>query len=73
MRVIFDVVCTKCDNKDEVFGRRDDVFRCTVCSSESKRIISPVKCQLEGYSGSFPGAAMRWEREHINAGRKNRG
>ena len=70
MRQILDVRCGSCGHIDEVFGRRDDAFRCTVCSSESKRIISPVKCQLEGVSGDFPGASFKWKREHEAAGRK---
>jgi predicted nucleic acid-binding Zn ribbon protein len=73
MRQILDVRCTKCNEITEVFGRRDDSFRCGACDSEAKRIISPVKCQLEGVSGHFPDAAARWEREHNAAGRKNRG
>ena len=73
MRVLLDAKCTACNNIDEVFGKRDETFRCSVCQSTSKPIISPVKCQLEGVTGSFPGAAMRWEREHIAAGRKNGG
>lgn len=70
MRRIYDVRCTSCDNIDEVFGLRDDAFRCTVCQSESKPIISPVKCQLDGTSGDFPGAAMKWARDHERGAQK---
>jgi len=70
MRKIFDVRCTSCNNIDEVFGRFDDSFRCGACGGESKRIISPVRCKLEGTSGDFPGAAMKWEWEHIKHGNK---
>ena len=71
MRKIFDVQCESCGNIDEVFGELGAAFRCTVCSSEAKRIISPVRCKLEGVTGHFPGAAMKWQREHERAGRKN--
>jgi len=71
MRKIFDCRCSKCDNIDEVFGRFEDSFRCSQCGAESKRIISPIRCSLEGTSGDFPGAPMKWEREHIRAGRNN--
>lgn len=71
MRVLYDVECTQCGNVDEVFGELGAAARCTVCSSESKRIISPVRCKLEGVTGHFPGAAMKWQREHERAGRKN--
>ncbi len=71
MRKIYDARCTQCATVSEVFGSPDEAFRCTSCGGEAKRIISPIRCQLEGFSGDFPGAAMRWEREHIAAGKKN--
>lgn len=70
MRRIYDVRCTSCSEISEVFGRATDEFRCGACDAPAKRIISPVKCHLEGVSGSFPGAAMKWEREHTKAGKR---
>ena len=72
MRRLFDVRCTdsQCGAITEAFGRREDSFRCGACNSTAKRIISPVKCQLEGVSGDFPGASFKWKREHEAAGRK---
>ena len=70
MRQILDVRCDSCSHVEEVFGRREDSFRCGACGAPSKRIISPVKCQLEGVSGDFPGASFKWKREHNAAGRK---
>lgn len=71
MRKIFDVRCTSCNTVFEEFGYADDTYRCE-CGGDAKRIISPVKCSLEGASGDFPGAAMKWERDHnrktINGG-----
>lgn len=64
MRKIIDVRCRDCGSVHEEFGRLDDTFRCGSCGGEAKRIISPVKCQLEGVTGSFPGAAIKWERNH---------
>ena len=66
MRKIIDVRCKTCGNVQEEFGYLDDTFRCGSCGGEAKRIISPVKCTLEGVSGDFPGAAMKWERQHSN-------
>lgn len=70
MRVILDARCTSCNQIDEVFGHREDAFRCTYCGGVAKAIISPVRCKLEGASGDFPGAAMKWAREHIKHGNK---
>lgn len=72
MRKIFDVQCESCNEVTEVFGRDHDEFRCGACDAPAKRIISPVRCKLEGVTGHFPGAAMKWEREHTRAGSKNR-
>lgn len=72
MRRIYDVRCTKCKEITEVFGRESDDFRCGVCDSPAKRIVSPVKCSLEGMSGDFPGAAFKWERDH-RSGNINKG
>ena len=64
MRKIFDVRCRDCGEVHEEFGYLDDTFRCGSCGGEAKRIISPVQCQLEGVTGGFPGAAIKWERNH---------
>jgi len=64
MRKIIDVRCRDCGEVHEEFGNLDDTFRCGSCGGEAKRIISPVKCQLEGVTGAFPGAAIKWERDH---------
>ena len=33
---------------------------CPHCGELSNRIISPVRCELDGCSGDFPGAAISW-------------
>lgn len=65
MRKIIDVRCESCNAVHEEFGYLDDTYRCGTCGGEAKRIISPIKCKLEGVSGDFPGAAMKWERDHV--------
>jgi Zn finger protein HypA/HybF involved in hydrogenase expression len=64
MRKIIDVRCRDCGEVHEEFGNLDDTFRCGSCGGEAKRIISPVRCTLEGVTGDFPGAAIKWERDH---------
>lgn len=70
MRRIYDARCTSCNEVTEVFGRESDDFRCGACGSPAKRIVSPVTCQLEGTSGSFPGAAIKWARDHERRAQK---
>ena len=68
MRKIFDVRCGSCGHVSEEFGHLDDAFRCGECGGESKRIISPIRCQLDGVSGDFPGEAMKWAKRHQKGG-----
>jgi hypothetical protein len=64
MKVILDF---RCKSTDYVFERIVDnttkEVRCN-CGATAKRLISPVKCQLDGASGGFPGAHYKWTREH---------
>jgi Zn finger protein HypA/HybF involved in hydrogenase expression len=70
MRRIYDARCTVCEEITEVFGRESDDFRCGACGSPAKRIVSPVKCKLEGVTGDFPGASIKWERDHVRRAQK---
>lgn len=71
MLILFDF---RCEGSGETFERLADRgvshVRCK-CGHEAKRLISPVKCQLEGASGDFPGAHMKWVREHESRGANN--
>ena len=68
-RQLFDAKCATCNNVFEAFGYLNDTVGCS-CGGEAKRIISPIRCQLDGTSGDFPGAAYKWQREHERAARK---
>ena len=63
---LFDARCQVWGVVDDVFGFNGDPFRCAQegCDGVAVRIISPVRCKLEGVSGDFPGAAMKWARDH---------
>jgi hypothetical protein len=45
----------------DVDARTDE---CPQCGLVATRIISAVRCKLDPISGDFPGATMKWEREH---------
>ena len=66
MRKIYDARCPA-GHVTEVFGYLDETFRCGECNLDAKRIISPIRCQLEGVSGDFPDAAAKWARRHEKA------
>jgi len=38
---------------------------CPTCGQLSPKIISAPQIKLEGITGAFPGAAMSWEKKHI--------
>lgn len=69
MRKIFDIRCPE-GHVTEAFGYSDDTFRCGECGQEAKRIISPIRCKLEGVSGDFPGEAMKWAKRHERAAKR---
>jgi hypothetical protein len=69
MRKIFDVRCPE-GHVTEVFGYSDDTFRCGECGQEAKRIISPIRCKLEGVSGDFPSASDKWAKRHERAAKR---
>ena len=64
MKILVDF---RCENTKEVYEKLVDskirTIRCA-CGGEAKRLISPVKCQLDGTSDGFPGAHYKWTREH---------
>jgi hypothetical protein len=53
----------------ETDTRTDD---CPQCGLRATRIISAVRCKLDPISGDFPGATMKWAREHERAGGTSR-
>ena len=72
MKRIFDF---RCSNTNEVFERLVEAYPHTVrcaCGAPAKRLISPVKSHLEGISGSFPGAALKWAKDHERAAKQTR-
>lgn len=40
------------------------------CGAEATKLVSAPSFALDGASGHFPGAHMKWVREHEKAGRK---
>ena len=60
---IYEFICGD-DHISEAYIDSD--FRttnCKVCGQPAIRIISKPMVKLEGVTGSFPGAAMQWERK----------
>jgi len=60
----YDFLC-KNDHTTEAFVDTEcRTVNCKVCSESAKRIISGAAINLEGWSGSFPGAANKFDSRH---------
>lgn len=70
MLKVYDFLCTNGHTFEQFVESSVTVSRCG-CGANAKRIPSATKCVLDGSSGDFPGAHMRWLREHEQAGRKS--
>ena len=66
---VFDFVCAG-GHRHELFVH-DSIaeIECKDCGQPAQRAPSAPPCILEGYSGSFPGAASKWEKSHEKKGR----
>jgi hypothetical protein len=56
----------KCEDGHISEALVDDTIRelsCRACGKPSTRIVSSVRCNLEGITGAFPGAYHSWERK----------
>lgn len=63
MKRIFDFQCDKGHTHEAFVDSEVRSKPCPECDLEAKRLISTPRVMLEGTTGSFPGAAMQWERK----------
>lgn len=64
MKKLFDFQCRDCKEVFEELTEYKQTSTCPLCNSEADKLISTPRISLEGYSGSFPGAALAWEKKH---------
>lgn len=58
--ILFDFSC-ECGNRFEALVSRETKEKsCPVCNKVAKRVISPIRCNLDPTSGHFPGATDKW-------------
>ena len=70
---LYDFKCSKGHVFEKLVTNSTHTTRCSCGLEEAKRIISPIRSQLEGISGDFPDAADRWVKNresHIKYERK---
>jgi len=63
MKKLFEFHCFTCDNHFEELTEYRQTFPCPKCNSNADKIISAPRVSLEGWSGSFPGAADAWDKK----------
>ena len=65
MRQLFTFLCSECQAVTDRYIEYTKEIDCPDCGSRADKIISIPTVRLEGYSGDFPGAAMKWRKKHL--------
>ena len=65
MRRMFEFVCASGHHMDKLTDYESKSVPCD-CGETAHRVLSTPAIKLEGWSGSFPGAANRFEKSHLN-------
>jgi hypothetical protein len=69
MYKIFDFRCPNGHVHEEFVKAEVTESRCKTCGAVSTRMVSAPSFHLNGSDGTFPGAHMKWVREHEKAGK----
>jgi putative FmdB family regulatory protein len=64
MKVLFSFQCRDCKEIFDKLTEYTQVSTCPLCGSDADKLISAPRIDLEGISGSFPGAAIAWANKH---------
>ena len=69
MYKVFDFRCPNGHVHEEFVKAEVAESRCKTCDAVSTRMVSALSFHLNGSNGTFPGAHMKWVREHEKAGK----
>ena len=58
--LLFDFECSQGHVHEKLVTSDTQEVPCVTCGSPAKRLISPVRSNLDVVSGDFPGATMKW-------------
>ena len=64
MKLIYDFTCPNGHTHESWVDSKVRTDQCPECELVATRIISGTSFTLEGVTGDFPGAAMKWDRKH---------
>ena len=62
---VFDFICPNHHTTELFVSNQTFETTCPVGGEQAQRAVSAPNVKLEGWSGSFPGAAMKWEKKHM--------
>jgi len=61
-RKLFDFLCEEGHSQENLVSDEVTKLTCEVCGKETQRQISAPRINLEPFSGIYPSATARWER-----------
>jgi hypothetical protein len=59
---VFDFLCPSGHLQERFTSVETETIDCQVCGTTAFRQLSTPRVKLEGVTGDFPGAAMKWKR-----------
>jgi hypothetical protein len=66
---MFEFACDSGHITEKFIDETVKQVECSVCGEVANRIMSSVRCSLEGITGDFPGAYAKWNKVHREANR----
>lgn len=60
---VYEYMCEEGHRAEHFLSEVVGQLACPKCGKPATRVISAPRVNLEGVTGSFPGAAMAWERK----------
>lgn len=61
---MYEFECDLGHRSEKFIDEKEMTVVCDHCGISAYRVVSAVRSKLEGWSGSYPSAAMKWERTH---------
>jgi Zn finger protein HypA/HybF involved in hydrogenase expression len=67
---LYDFKCSNGHITEHFVDSETRTVKCPECDQDAKRVISKCSFVLDPVSGDYPGATMKWAREHSKAAKK---
>jgi Zn finger protein HypA/HybF involved in hydrogenase expression len=67
---IYDFKCSSGHITERFIDSETQTIECPECDQDAKRVISKCFFVLDAVSGDYPGATMKWAREHSKAAKR---